>query len=100
MNIIEFTLTRKQELEQIIKDAQAELAKLDNVLYVLEYKKENKAFIKKAEAFVSKELNLEEISKRTIINTLNKFEGNRKATAKILGISERTLYRKLMKFNL
>ncbi len=46
------------------------------------------------------EMNLESIEKAVIQHTLKKFKGNRKYTAQSLGISERTLYRKLHQYNL
>lgn len=46
------------------------------------------------------EMNLESIEKAVIQHTLKKFKGNRKHTAQSLGISERTLYRKLHQYNL
>lgn len=45
-------------------------------------------------------INLETIEKRLIVYSLNRFEGNRRLAAKELGISERTLYRKLKQYNL
>ena len=45
-------------------------------------------------------LSLEEKEKELIIRALSKNGGNRKHTAKDLGISERTLYRKLKEYNL
>jgi DNA-binding NtrC family response regulator len=41
------------------------------------------------------ELNLEEAERKLIIHALDKYEGNRRQAADALGISERTLYRKL-----
>lgn len=38
---------------------------------------------------------LEELEKRYILNTLNKFNGNREQTASLLGINKSTLWRKL-----
>jgi DNA-binding NtrC family response regulator len=38
---------------------------------------------------------LEEAEKQLITDALKTFDGNRRKTAKALGISERTLYRKL-----
>ena len=38
---------------------------------------------------------IEEAEKALILEALRRFEGNRRQTAKVLGISERTLYRKL-----
>lgn len=45
-------------------------------------------------------LNLENIEKEIISYTLKKFNGNRRKTANALGISERTLYRKINQYNL
>jgi len=45
-------------------------------------------------------LSLNEIEKQAIINTLAKTKGNREKAAKILGIGERTLYRKIKEYNL
>jgi two-component system response regulator HydG len=44
--------------------------------------------------------NLEDMEKELIARTLRSVRGNRKRTAKILGIGERTLYRKLDKYGL
>jgi len=43
---------------------------------------------------------LEEIEKHYIIETLKRTGGNREEAAKILGIGERTLYRKIREYNL
>lgn len=43
---------------------------------------------------------LEEMEKRLIEDTLQRFDGNKRKTAKILKISERTLYRKIKEYNL
>jgi DNA-binding NtrC family response regulator len=43
---------------------------------------------------------LNEIEKKAIMDTLAKTEGNREQAAKILGIGERTLYRKIKEYNL
>ncbi len=45
-------------------------------------------------------LSLNEIEKQAIIETLAKTKGNRQEAAKILGIGERTLYRKIKEYNL
>lgn len=45
-------------------------------------------------------LNLTELEKQTIIKALQKHEGVRKSAAKDLGISERTLYRKMTEYNI
>jgi two-component system response regulator HydG len=43
---------------------------------------------------------LNELEKKAIIDTLAKSKGNREKAAKILGIGERTLYRKIKEYNL
>jgi len=45
-------------------------------------------------------LSLNELEKQAIMDTLAKTEGNREKAAKILGIGERTLYRKIKEYNL
>jgi len=45
-------------------------------------------------------LNLADIERRLIVYSLNRFEGNRRLAAQELGISERTLYRKLKQYGL
>ncbi|NQT02514.1 MAG: sigma-54-dependent Fis family transcriptional regulator, partial [Planctomycetes bacterium] len=45
-------------------------------------------------------LPLDELEKQAIIDTLSKTKGNREKAAKILGIGERTLYRKIKEYNL
>ncbi|HWR02034.1 MAG TPA: sigma-54 dependent transcriptional regulator [Chlorobaculum sp.] len=60
-----------------------------------------------AEAFVSETplpeeptVPLEETEKRSIAAALRKFGGNKRKTAQMLGINERTLYRKIKEYNL
>ena len=43
---------------------------------------------------------LDELEKKAIAETLIKTKGNREQAAKILGIGERTLYRKIKEYNL
>ena len=45
-------------------------------------------------------ITLEEQEKRTIIERLNEFYGNKRKTAQSLGISERTLHRKLKEYGM
>ena len=47
-----------------------------------------------------KELKLTDMEKETIRQALTKNNGNRKVTAQALGLSERTLYRKIKEYNL
>ena len=46
------------------------------------------------------EFKLEEINKEAIERTLKYYNNNRRATAHALGMSERTLYRKISEFGL
>ncbi|MEA3227050.1 MAG: sigma-54 dependent transcriptional regulator [Planctomycetota bacterium] len=46
------------------------------------------------------DVSLDELEKQAIEETLAKTKGNREKTAKILGIGERTLYRKIKEYNL
>lgn len=45
-------------------------------------------------------VSLNDLEKKAIIDTLTNTEGNREKAAKILGIGERTLYRKIKEYNL
>ncbi len=45
-------------------------------------------------------VSLNELEKKAIVDTLARTEGNREKAAKILGIGERTLYRKIKEYNL
>ena len=46
------------------------------------------------------DVSLNELEKQAIEETLAKTKGNREKAAKILGIGERTLYRKIKEYNL
>lgn len=46
------------------------------------------------------DLRLEEMERKMIVAALNRYSGNRRAAAQALGISERTLYRKLIDYKL
>jgi DNA-binding NtrC family response regulator len=45
-------------------------------------------------------VSLDKLEKRSIIEALGKFKGNRRLASKALNISERTLYRKIKEYNL
>ena len=47
-----------------------------------------------------KDVKLIDMERETIRQTLLKNNGNRKVTASVLGLSERTLYRKIKEYNL
>lgn len=75
------------EQKPIVEDAEAEE-------YIEEYKYK-KSFIKDKE-----NLNLDDISKQMIEKALDRNGGNRKKAASELGISDRTLYRKIKQYGL
>lgn len=75
------------EQKPTVVDAEAEE-------YIEDYKSK-KSFFKEKE-----NLNLEDISKQMIEKALDRNGGNRKRAAKELGISDRTLYRKIKQFGL
>jgi DNA-binding NtrC family response regulator len=45
-------------------------------------------------------ISLEEMERRMIVGSLQKYEGNRRLAAQALKISERTLYRKIKEYGL
>jgi transcriptional regulator with PAS, ATPase and Fis domain len=56
--------------------------------------------IQDTEEIIEESLSLEEKEKELIIKALHKYSGKRKYAAQELGISERTLYRKIREYNL
>ena len=56
--------------------------------------------IQDTEEFVEESLSLEEKEKELIIKALEKHNGKRKYASQELGISERTLYRKIKEYNI
>ncbi len=56
--------------------------------------------IQDTEEFIEESLSLEEKEKELIIKALSKYNGKRKHAANELGISERTLYRKIKEYNI
>ena len=51
-------------------------------------------------SFVTRAFNIESSGKQLILSSLEKTEGNIKESADLLGISRRTLYRKIEKYNI
>ncbi|MEA1873431.1 MAG: sigma-54 dependent transcriptional regulator [Bacteroidota bacterium] len=56
--------------------------------------------IEDTEEFVEENLSLAEMEKEMILKALEKYRGKRKYAAQELGISERTLYRKIKEYNI
>lgn len=62
---------------------------------------ENGKIVEHGENYSSqRQLSLDELEREQIRRTLAKFNGNRRLTAKTLGIGERTLYRKLKQYDI
>jgi len=60
----------------------------------------NEPQIEDTEEYIEESLSIEEKEKELIIKALNKHNGKRKYAAQDLGISERTLYRKIKEYNI
>jgi len=67
---------------------------------VVDYNIAERNDIQDTEEFVEESLSLEEKEKELIIKALEKYNNKRKAAAAELGISERTLYRKIKEYNI
>ncbi|MBQ6269378.1 MAG: sigma-54-dependent Fis family transcriptional regulator [Bacteroidetes bacterium] len=93
------------ELKQDITDIKRALAKLGaeigDIANDVEVLKDT-AVVNYTENVVTpmQNITLEEQEKRTIIERLNEFYGNKRKTAQSLGISERTLHRKLKEYGM
>ncbi len=73
----------------------------DKSLFGPGYLKPNgRAHIQDTEEFVEESLSIEEKEMELILKALDKHSGKRKLAAEELGISERTLYRKIKEFNI
>lgn len=64
------------------------------------FDKPNSAHFEETEEIVEESLSLADKEKEFIIKALEKYKGKRKSAAKELGISERTLYRKINEYNI
>ena len=85
--------------EEILSKIQSEKNKPieENILQVDNFNKKDN---KQEEYIIEQNLSLFEHEKNLISKALNKHNGKRKNAAKDLGISERTLYRKIKELNL
>jgi len=95
---ITFSLINKQDNNDIITNIDTNLAdknKRHITLHSIENKEEADNTLE-----IEESLSLFEQEKKLIEKSLNKNKGRRKKTAEELGISERTLYRKLKEFGL
>lgn len=93
----------KNDIQELKHEVHFNSIKLDEVVA-----NQNEIMIQTADEVIENDemlegfdtLNLADIEKRLIVYSLNRFEGNRRLAAKELGISERTLYRKLKQYDL
>lgn len=104
LEIVLRTLFELKKDVDLVKDALNELnSKIDSLnSNVMELMPNSYQIVDASDSlsFDKDNLNLEEIEKNLISFALKKFKGNRRLTAKALGISERTLYRKINQYNL
>jgi DNA-binding NtrC family response regulator len=93
----------KNDIEELKHIAKHNTNKIDEVIT-----NQNEFMIQHADEVVENDellgnfdtLNLADIEKRLIVYSLDRFDGNRRLAAQELGISERTLYRKLKQYDL
>lgn len=83
-------------LENKIDDVELEIEELNTYL-IAQNAQNNKG---KKEIEELNILNLDELERRAIMTALNNSSGNRRVAANMLGISERTLYRKINELNI
>ena len=95
------------ELKQLFLSKKGDVVEPSNQsLFVLPYKKEQNlskvddAFLKGIRDDAIGEITMDELEREIIERTLKNCSGNRRKTAKILDISERTLYRKLKEYEI
>lgn len=104
LEIVFRTLIELKKDVDLLKDALNEInSKIDSVnSNILEFKPSSYKIVDNSNfpSLDNDNLNLENFEKELIAFALKKFKGNRRLTAKALGISERTLYRKINQYNL
>jgi len=94
------------ELKELFLSNKGTVEPANKSLFVLPEKKENHisniddAFLKGIKDDAIGEITMTELEKEIIERTLKNCNGNRRKTAKILDISERTLYRKLKEYEI
>ena len=87
-------------IKKLYQDESPVLNHNDITEKTFEIKKEEDEVIQDTEEIVEESLSLEEKEKELILKALNKHKGKRKYAAQELGISERTLYRKIKEYDL
>ena len=89
-----------QLLQKLYKEESPTLKSREFVKPTIEFPHRNEDTIQDTEEIIEESLSLEEKEKELITKALNKHNGKRKYAAEELGISERTLYRKIKEYNL
>ena len=98
-NISEFRENNEELIERVYESNESkDNKKLNFVDFKDDNKKQNVNFVKEVKAIES--LSIHEKELELIKKSLEKHKGKRKFAAEELGISERTLYRKIKQFNL
>lgn len=87
------------EVKHVVSNIKSEVSELKDEFEKMQYEY-SVIDEKETETNDLEEMKLEEIEKIIIQKVLEKFDGNRRKAADSLGISERTLYRKLTAWNL
>ena len=89
-----------QLIRKIYKDDSPTLNSGEYKKPAVEFSHPHEDAIQDTEEIVEESLSLEEKEKELITKALNKHRGKRKYAAEELGISERTLYRKIKEYDL
>ena len=98
-NLNEFRENNEELIERVYQGNESkDNKKLNFVDFKDDNKKQNLNFVKEVKAIES--LSIHEKELELIKKSLEKHKGKRKFAAEELGISERTLYRKIKQFNL
>ncbi len=89
-----------QLLQKLYKDKSPTIQSGEFVKPTIEFSNRDEDSIQDTEEIIEESLSLEEKEKELITKALNKHNGKRKYAAEELGISERTLYRKIKEYDL
>jgi transcriptional regulator with PAS, ATPase and Fis domain len=89
-----------QLFQKLYKEESPSLKPREYVKPPVEFPHHDEDTIQDTEEIIEESLSLEEKEKELITKALNKHNGKRKYAAEELGISERTLYRKIKEYNL
>jgi transcriptional regulator with PAS, ATPase and Fis domain len=89
-----------QIIQKLYKNEASNMEASNLIKPTFEYPHRSEDTIQDTEEIIEESLSLEEKEKELITKALNKHHGKRKYAAEELGISERTLYRKIKEYNL